>query len=270
MSDLSLKPAPVWPLLVAPIVAIFYYSALKLAFGMSLGNAVGDIGSDLQMNLDNFGHGSHWIYRGVGELSSVSLAVYLASGLARGRSVAAGIIAGCTISVSYLAPIIWLALVQQDFLWGLVAINRWYQMAIDGAVILGSPYVGFKLSEAARDVVRANPVGFDGVNCLHFIWLWIAVLGYGGGLIGPFVRFYTRQFEFGPGDIFGLVGAVISMMPLFIPAYYGLGLLSRRIGVKLKPVARNTLGVIVLAVGFAVGTAIQYGLYLFFHWLTGK
>jgi hypothetical protein len=143
-------------------------------------------------------------------------------------------------------------------------------MAIDGAVIVGSPYAGFKISEAARDAVRANPVGFDGVNRFHFIWLWLVVLGYGGGLIGPFVRFNARQFDFGPGDIFGLVGALINTMPLFIPGYYGLGLLSRRIGVRLNPVTRNMLGVLVLAGGFAVGTAIQYGLYLLSHWLTGK
>jgi hypothetical protein len=271
MSQSVLKRAPLWPLLLAPIIGIVYYFALKLAFVMSLDSAVGEVGPGAsEVGLGGFSQGPHWIYRAFGELCSVCLAAYLAAGLARGRSAAAGIIAGCTISLFPLSLGIYFAVARQASLWDILAANPWYQSCIDSLVIVGSPYVGFKASEIARDVVRANPVGFDGVNRLHLLWLWIAVLCYGIGLIGPFVRTYSRQWSFGPDGAGELVVTLITTMPLFIPAYYGLGLLSRRTGAGLNPVARNALGVLVLVVGFAVGAAMQHGWYLLYHWLFGN
>jgi len=57
---------------------------------------------------------------------------------------------------------------------------------------------------------------------------------------------------------------------MIVPAHYGLGLLSRHLGTRLNPIARNILGVFVIVSGFLVGAMIQFGWYLLLHWVSGK
>lgn len=282
-----MKRAPIWPVLVAPLVAITYYAALKSAFSISIVSALGenttaDLGDQLMW-------GSHWVYRLVAEILSVGLGTFVAAGLARQRERAAAIIGGFTIALVFILA--WLAsrygvmdldvesyssefnafarlifAVAMTITVGLInspAAEPWYQHAISALIVVLSPFIGIYVSGMVRQLNVRHLIGFIGVNRLHLIWLWFAAFCYAIGLIEPMSHLLMRPR--GAGDLLtgiltGIPTSAIPVIALAAPGYYGLALLSGHKGSKLRSVTRNLLGVIVLIVPLVIVGAIQYGL----------
>jgi hypothetical protein len=199
--------APVWPVLIAPFVALIYYGALKSAFSISIVSALGDDATaDI---LEKGTWGSHWVYRLVAEILSVGLGTFVAAGLARHRERAAAIIGGLTIALGFI--LFWLAfLMFRESYTALVGLNLenytpeantfamwifvftmvitvgllnlnpaaepWYQHVIEGLIIIASPFIGVYISQFAQTLNEKHPFGFVGINRLHLIWLWFAYI----------------------------------------------------------------------------------------------
>jgi hypothetical protein len=117
---------PRLPIFFAPLVTILYYVSCKLSFIISLNAAVGSI--DVQNTVvafwkEDINWGNHYIYRACSEFFPITLAIFIASGVARGHEKVAALVAGCTISVCYLPGISYL----------------WYIMLSNVIAHLGSP-----------------------------------------------------------------------------------------------------------------------------------
>jgi hypothetical protein len=102
----GVKRVPIWPVLIAPLVAVGYYVALKSAFSISIVSALGENATvDIVENIGIWG--SHWLYRLVAEILSVGFGTFIAAGLARGRERAAATIGSFTIALGFI--LFWLA-----------------------------------------------------------------------------------------------------------------------------------------------------------------
>jgi hypothetical protein len=289
----TLDRAPIWPVVIAPLVAFVYYAALKSAFSISIVSALGE--TTTKDALEGV-WGSHWAYRSVAEVSSVGLGTFLAAGLARGRERAAGVVGGSAIAFGFV--LFWLAflmfrssymdlvgldlqsytpepntfamlifIVIMTISVGLLNLNPaaepWYQYVIGVLIVIASPFIGVYVSGIVQQWNVRYPNGFIGINRLHLIWLWLAAFCYALGLIEPVTHLVTRPrggADLLTGILTGLPANAIPVIALLIPGYYGLALLSGHKGNKLHFVTRNLLGVIVLAFGFSIIAAIQYGL----------
>jgi hypothetical protein len=267
----GVKRAPIWPVLIAPLVAGVYYIVVKVAFGLSIVSALGATDIDLSDSTASPIWASHWFYRLVAEVFSVAVGTFIAAGLARGRERAAAVTGGLTISLGFLT--FWIGFLifgrLYDLGWSIpdprdyLLPEPWYQHAIDGLMIISSPIVGMYVSKLARKINVQQPVGFAGINRLHFLWLWIGAFCYALGLIEPVSHLLTRPrggVDLLTGILTGLAANAIPVIALLIPGFYGLALLSGHKGSNLHLVTRNLLGVIVLVVGFLIVAAIQYGL----------
>ena len=267
------RRAPIWPVLVAPLVAGVYYLALKGAFTRSIDAAVGTIASS-KIELDDLTAplwGFHWIYRGVAEVISVGFATFIAAGLARGRERAAAITGGVTIALVFLIGTVVAIYVRIYMAEDYVMREPWYQYVIDGLLVIGCPFISFHVAEAARETNNSQPVGLAGINRLHFLWLWFAAYWYALGLIFPISRHYMLEST-SPGVISTVADMIINGIPaaaLLIPGYFGIALLSGHRGTALHPIARNLLGVVVLIVGVVIGAAVQIVWQSLFRWLFG-
>ena len=255
---------PMWPILVAPIVAAIYYIAVKLAFAQSIVPVLG--------RLDFFDipiprWGPHWIYRATSEVIATGFGTFIAAGLAPGRERIAAIVGGCAISVGFIAKLFvtYLAWRYEDAD-RLVLLDPWYQQAIDVAMIIGAPFIGSYVAEAAEDMHHNTPKGFGGINRFHFIWLWFAAYCYSIGLITPVARYYAFQDE---GILTSLILLLINGIPaaaIAVPGYYGIAFLAGHHGETMHPAGRNLVGVLVLIFGFLVGLLIEDGWY----WIVQK
>jgi hypothetical protein len=256
--------APIWPVIIAPLVTGVYYLAIKGAFAQEIVSVLGKTAaSDIDLSGIAAPHwGSHWVYRGVAELISTGFATFVAAGLAHGRERAAAIAGGCIISLGFLARIAFLlyALKYMDPEEFTVP-EPWYQYAIEGLMIFAPPIIGAYVAEAAQDIHRQQPLGFGGINRLHFLWLWFAAFPYARGLIAPVGRIYAVE----PDSIFStfiiLLVGIIPAAAIAVPGYFGLAILSGHLASALHPAARNLLGVVVLVVGWTAGIVLQFGWY---------
>ena len=272
----ALTKSAIWPLLVAPLVAVVYYLALKGAFIYSLNTAVGGTTLDMPfVGFSNIKWGTHWIYHICAEGGSICVAVYVASGIARGRERAAALIAASTISLILFAPFAWFFWLMADphsLKFSQVEYQEpLYQFVVECAAIVVGPFLVKPISEITRDMNIGSPSGFDGINRLHFMWLWFPLLAYALNLISPMTHFYTINFfgGFGFKTMFAALFLALPLACALIPINVGLGLLSNRSGTKLTPVARNLLGFVVMIGGLAVGSAILYGADFIDVWLFG-
>ena len=267
MTDLDptqpVRPA-IWPVLIAPIVGILYYLPIIGAFAQSMTSALPNT-SPTEINLGNmesFRWGSHWIYRCIAEVVSVSFGTYIAAGIAHGRERLAAIIAGSTISLWFLMQVGTALIAGVYFSSDLP--EPWYQNAISTLLVLASPLIGTWVAGNVEELRDDNPQGFPGINLLHFTWLWIAGFFYAWGLIPPFVQILMRDFGtsgFASFVIFIVHG--ISVAIIAIPGYFGILLLAGHLGEGLNSFIRNIAGVMILVVGFIVGALIQNGWYRF-------
>jgi hypothetical protein len=202
--------------------------------------------------------GPHWIYRTAAEVIAVGFGTFIAAGLAPGRERVAAIVGGCAISLGFMAKltITYLAWENQDPQ-TLVLLDPWYQSAIDVAFIIGAPFIGFFVAEAAEQMHRDAPDGFGGINRLHFLWLWFAAYCYALGLVTPIARYYAFQDD---NTITTFILLLINGIPaaaIAVPGYYGLTFLAGYHGNTMHPAGRNLVGVLVLIFGFLVGIVIQ-------------
>jgi hypothetical protein len=287
--------SPIWPVLIAPLVAIAYYAALKSAFSISIVSALGE-DATADVVEDTGAWGSHWIYRLAAEILSVGLGTFVAAGLARGRERAAAIIGALTIALGFV--LFWsVFLIFRDGYTSLISLNLdnytpdaafarliftivmtltvglinlrpeaepWYQHAIAGLIVIAAPVIATYVSEIAKQLNVRHPIGFVGINRLHLIWLWFAAFCYALGLIDPVSRLLTRPrgaFDLLTGILTGIPTTAIPVILLLVPGYYGLALLSGHKGSNLHWATRNLLGVIVLVAGFL----IVAGLSMFFQ-----
>lgn len=255
---------PLWPVLVAPIVAGIYYLSIKSAFAQSIVSVLGR--SDL-FELTSPRWTYHWIYRAAAEVIAAGFGTFIASGLALGRERAAAIVGGCTISLGFIGKLMITYLIwkypdaETAVVW-----EPWYQYAIDAAMIFGAPVIGSFIVDAAEDMHRDTPYGFGGINRLHFLWLWLASHWYALGLITPMARLYALQDE---NLIAIFVALLINGIPaaaIAVPGYYGIAFLAGHHGETMHPAGRNLVGVLVLIFGFLVGLVVQIGWY----WIVEK
>jgi hypothetical protein len=264
------KRAPIWPVIIAPLVAGVYYLAVKLAFAQSIISVLGQTAS-IDIDLSDLARpqwGSHWVYRAVAEAISIACATFVAAGIARGRELAAAIVGGCTISIGFalklaLLFIGWKYLDADDF----SAPEPWYQYMIDFAMLGAAPLIGIYVTEAARDQNEQEPRGFAGMNRWHFLWLWIPTFWYAVGLITPLSRFYSLPE---PSIVTSVLTFIVNFIPaaaVAIPGYYGMALLAGHHGDTMHPAGRNLVGVLVLIFGFMVGAAIQTAWFYGLHWI---
>lgn len=273
----ALKGPSMWPVIFAPLVALVYYLALKVAFIYSLNFAVGGAGPETPIaRFSDIRWGTHWIYHIVAEAVSIGVAVYVASGLARGRERVAGLTAAMAISLLLAAPIAWFFWLMMDahsLKFSQIEYREpLYQFAIEGAAIVGAPVWSRSISDIVRESNGGNRTGFDGINRLHFLWLWIPLLMYAMNIISPMTHYYTTLFQngFGFRTIFAAWFVALPLACALIPMSTGLRLLSNRSSMKLPPVIRNLLGFVVIVGGVAVGTAILYGADQIDVWLFGR
>lgn len=262
----SAAPIPRWPLFIAPLLALAYYSAVQDGFGTAIRDVIPNA-SDLGEAIGGMVHprwGVHWIYRTFAELVSVGLATFIAAGFARERARTAAMIGGCAISLFYalrLALLIW---TEQHVPESIIVPEPWYQYAIEGGVVLAAPLVGVYLSEGAMEISTKKPYGFGGIPRLHFLWLWFPLYWYSAAMIGPIMR--TWLSDIGNFGILGSIYTIANLIPAAIfavPLFAGLMLLSGETAQRWHPAMRHTAGVIVLMVGFAIATAIHLGLIWF-------
>lgn len=252
----SVRRTPIWPVLIAPLVALLYYAVLKVPFAQSITAALGSsITVDVSPgDLTKAQWGFHWLYRIFAETCSIGLATFVAAGLARGRERAAGITGGITISLLLISTVAAaLGLFGSP---GDLVPEPWYQHVITAFVVLAAPIMGVIASEQSRILNVQNPVGFGGINHFHFLWLWVALYCYSSDLVGPIVKILTRPDSIVASLVIFVVAGTFAGV-LIIPGYYGLALLAGYKGNQLHPATRNFLGVSVIVLGFLIGDLIQ-------------
>jgi hypothetical protein len=250
--------APIWPVLIAPLVACAYYMVIKSAFEQSIASVFSDVaGVDTAATW-----GTHWFYRLVAESCALTFGTFVAAGLARHREPAAGLTGGISIAAAFI--LFWglflcLSITIADFDPEQFLVPApWYQHAIDGLIVIAAPLVGLLMSEQAEILNKEEPVGFAGINRWHFLWLGIAAHWYAIGLILPTAIWLRPPYD----TISHLIKIILLAVPiaaLIIPACYGLAFLSAHEGTKLSPSTRNVLGAALIILGFLVGYAIQVG-----------
>jgi len=265
----DLKRAPIWPLIIAPFACFVYYILIRYAFLQSIEDVLGKEPSNVKDSvIENFAKllwGSHWIYRCIAEYISVTIAVFIAGGLARGRAVAGAIIGSCAISLFYavrfgLMIYAWQYYDPDD--WSID--EPWYQTVIDGMVMLCAPIAALATAEHIGKAHDDEP-GIVGINRWHFLWLWILTYFYALSIITPLARFYNIQLN--GGIIAVTIVTIVNFVPAFavgLPLYYGLEILRGTHGGTMPPPARNLVGALVLIGGLIVGLAVQFGWYWMF------
>jgi hypothetical protein len=102
----NVRRAPIWPLIVAPFACFVYYILIRFAFLQSIEGALGKGADSASEELTNFVSqplwGTHWVYRGIAEYLSITVAVFVAGGVARGRGFAGAVVGACAISLFYI------------------------------------------------------------------------------------------------------------------------------------------------------------------------
>src|SRR5712672_1365338 len=95
------RKLPVWPVIIAPLVFLVYYLALRTAFAQSIESVLGKPGDEDA--LPGAVWGTHWAYRGIAEYLSVTLAASMSGGVARGRAKAGAVIGSLAASLIFVS-----------------------------------------------------------------------------------------------------------------------------------------------------------------------
>jgi hypothetical protein len=268
VTDGTDKRAPIWPLVVAPFACLLYYILLRTAFIQSIEGTFGEarISEGVNDIISQPLWSTHWFYRGAAEYISITVAVFVAGGLARGRARAGAILGASAISIFYILSVGYLLYdwkyVDPDA-WTLA--DPWYQYVINGILIFAAPAIAFSTAEYIEEAHRNEP-GLAGINRWHFLWLWIPTYFYAMGMIGPLTRFYEVQAG---GSILALAMVIlvhaVPTLIVAVPLYYGLLILRGDHGSTMPSAARNFVGALVLIGGLVVGGAVQFGWYWMFN-----
>jgi hypothetical protein len=259
---------PIWPVVLAPMVAGIYYIALRDGFASSMGSIVSDA-SDVDPG--DWGMptwGSHWFYRAFAEPISVAFATFVAAGIARGRERMAAIVGGLGISLFYFtknAGLIYLIYFSGSP--GKESIEPWYQHLIEAGIILAAPIIGATVSRFAIALNQTSLTGFAGINRLHFLWLWLAASAYANGLISPLANMWlhtpsnNRFSDLAVTIFFGLPALVF-----VISIAWGLATLAAKNGAKWSARVNNVVGPVILIVGWMIAMAIKFSLEKLVGW----
>ncbi len=268
---LAARGTTIWPLVLAPLVTGVYYWALRRGFSLSLPSVVSDASDVNPSVLGAPTWGTHWLYRAFAEAVSVPFGIFIAAGIAREKAKIAGIIGGLSISLFYLLRnlfVLYAAFYLQPYLQSknFQLTEPWYQHVIEGFIIIGAALLGFTIGEAMKETASKNPQGFIGINRLHFLWLWLAVVFYSWGIIAPllnawigmnvsgslgFLPFGTMLDIVLPVIVYGLpVGAYI------FPLSWGMKVLAHES--SWSPRMDNIIGPVILIVGWFLATGIVF------------
>src|SRR5258706_4402605 len=140
----NVRRAPIWPLIVAPFACFVYYILLRFAFVQSIEGTFGaaSISEGLNDIVSQPNWGTHWVYRGIAEYISITVAVFIAGGLARGRALSGAIVGASPISLFYLIRLgllfhAWKYMDPDD--WSMN--DPWYQYVIDGILAFAAPII---------------------------------------------------------------------------------------------------------------------------------
>ena len=279
--DVAFQRAPIWPVVIAPIVVGIYYMVVQSAVEEAvIGNFNNKISPLYLWSNSGPTYGSHWFYHLITAILLVWFATFVAAGIARGRERAAAFTGGITIATAIV--VFWGSFLffRRAYTVGLEDLDPvdylvpdpWYQYAIGVLVGISAPIIALFAWVPARTLNEKRPTGFGGVNRMHFIWLPIAAHWYALGLISPVWHLLTL-----PRDASDLLTGVFTSLPtsgvlvmaLIVPGFYGLALLSGHNGHDLNPTMRNILGVLVLIFGFLLGVFIQVVVTSIVQWLFG-
>jgi hypothetical protein len=251
---------PVWPVVIAPLVAGIYYIALRGAFAQSIGGVVFDA-SDIDLSDAAAPQwGSHWIYRTFAEIISLAFGTFIAAGIARQRAKAAALIGALAISLIYcLRTGAWLFIYFNNTAYE--PIEPWPQHLVEVGVVIAAPLIGSAVSTLAVELNGLRTVGFAGINRLHFLWLWIAVSLYAAGIVAPVTTWLLSQFfdDLGENRIKAILHMIILGVPVLsfaAPAAVGLLVLSGETG--FSRAAKNTVGPVILVIGWVIAACIQF------------
>jgi hypothetical protein len=261
---------PVWPVVIAPLVAGLYYLSLRGSFAFSLTSVVSDASDLAPQDWGVPQWGSHWVYRALAELVSVPFGLYVAAGLARKRAKLAAIVGASAISAVYLLKN--LGLLYAVYRWRYELIEPWSQHIVDALVIVGALYGGWFIGEAAAESFDEKSLGFAGINRWHFLWLWLPVAAYADGVISPLIHLWVDSFTSGgDGDFIRTIVLGVPVLAYGLPIFMGLSVLSGRD--HHRRVICNTVGPAILIVGWFLATGIVfvwgYLLTKVFHWFSG-
>jgi hypothetical protein len=249
------------PLVLAPVVAFFYYLSLRSSFAESIQFVVGNAKDVNSLSVTAPHWGSHWIYRVFSEALCIAYATFIAAGIARRTPRAGGLIAGTTIALGYAVKLgfsLWLVFMLDPQRYHLL--EPWYQYVIDGIVIVVAPIVGYTIAEPAAELNSEFEQGFAGINRGHFTWLWLVFYWYGLGLISPVMHFYMDQSADSIfSNFFAIVIWGIPAAVFLFPLFYGLAYLSGSHGATWPSYKRNLAGAGILLGGIVLGSAIQIG-----------
>jgi hypothetical protein len=249
--------APLWPVLIAPLVAGLYYLALRQAFVLCLESVVADASDLAPQDGGAPQWGSHWLYRAFAEAVSVPFGIFIAAGIAQKRAKLAGLVAGLAISVVYLLKN--LGLLYSMYRWPgyYELIEPWSQHVVDGLIIIGAPYAGYFLGEAMFETVAEKPSGFVGINRLHFVWLWLLVMAYASGVIAPLITILVGSImSSGNGDLVRNIVLGVPVLAFAVPVMSGLAVLSHQTSWP-RPV-NNIVGPLILIIGWLLATGLVY------------
>jgi len=270
----TVQRAPIWPLLVAPVIAGVYYVALRAAFAVALPSVVFDA-SDIDLNDVASPHwGTHWIYRIFAEVSSLAFGTFVAAGIARERGRQAAIIGGLAISLFYLtrnAGLFYFVFLTAS---GEESIEPWYQTALEVPIILGAPFLGAAMSHSS-DALNSKRTGFSGINRLHFLWLWVPTDAYAGRMIAPVIHLWLFGFieREGGNRISDFMQTVIIGLPIlvyWIPIVWGLEALAHANEASgWRRAVLNIVDSTIIIIGFFVASVIQFYLEKLFVSFTG-
>jgi hypothetical protein len=250
-------------LFLALLVAGVYYWAVRMGFVLSLPYVVSDA-SDVDPDvLGSPTWGTHWLYHSFAEAVSIPFGIFIAAGIAREKAKIAGIIGGLSISFFYLLRnlfVLYAVFYLQSK--NLVVTEPWYQHVIEGLIIIGAAWVGVTIGEAAREIACSKPQGFAGINRLHFLWLWLAALGYSAGIIAPLLNRWIgpNPFSFWPSALGAdLVAIIVFGLPLLtyaLPLVWGLSVLAHKSSWSRR--TDNILGPVILIVGLFLASEITF------------
>jgi hypothetical protein len=242
---------------IAPLVAGFYYLALRGAFAFSLTSVVSDTSDLAAQDWGAPQWGNHWFYRAFAEIVSIPFGIFVAAGIARKRAKLAGLVGGGVISTVYLLRN--LGLLYQRYRWPgqYELIEPWSQHIVDVLAIIGAPYCGYFVGEAAAQQFDENSVGFSGINRLHFLWLWIPVAAYAGGIISPLIHLWVDGLSSGvDGNLIRDIVLVVPVLAYAVPASMGLSVLAGH--VLHRRVICNLVGPPILIVGWFLATGVVF------------
>ncbi len=125
-------------------------------------------------------------------------------------------------------------------------------------ILLIAPVIGSFSGQIGQEVSTEDETGFAGIPRVHFLWLWLPAYWYSTALIGPIYNIFTSGIDF------WFISHIIRMIPIIAyaaPLYFGLSILSGNNMSEYNKVIRQTLGSLIILLGFWIVTFIHFYIY---------